>query len=214
MKYYRNFFVVVLFFVISKFAYSIEVWPCPGVGFSAGACFPDYHKGVLLLDLGLPVTERPNVYGLSLVPFRSNYKKAMVGAQISLFEGSAADVYGGQLGLANSAGRGAGVQLGLLNFYDDVSFRIQMGLLNAHRISLNWNYGKPRHSGGFGVQVGFVNMSSEGGHFQCGFWNMATESMVLQFGIVNSMDKDSHGLQIGLINEVDNKGTPFIRWNW
>ena len=214
MKYYRIFSVVVLFFVISKFAYSMEVWPCPGVSFSAKATFPDYRKGVLLLNFGLPVTERPYVFGLSLVPFRSNYKKAMVGAQVNLFEGSAADAYGVQLGLANSAGRGAGVQLGVFNQYDDISFRIQTGLFNSHRLSLNWNYGKSRSPGGYGVQLGLVNMSDEGGFIQLGFFNFGYESTNLQVGFFNSMNKESRGLQIGIINEVNDERMPIIGWNW
>ena len=168
---------------------------------------------MVFLDLGLPQTERPSVYGFGFALWRSRYK-TMVGAQVGLLEGMGADVYGAQMGLANSAGRGAGVQLGLFNVYDDVSFRIQAGLLNSYRLSLNWNYWTPNHSGGCGVQLGLVNMSSEGGHLQMGFLNFAGESTVFQVGVYNSMDKKSHGLQIGVINEVGDKGSPFIGWNW
>ena len=175
--------------------------------------FSRFRERVVFLDLGLPQTERPSVYGFGFALWRSRYK-TMVGAQVGLLEGMGADVYGAQMGLANSAGRGAGVQLGLFNVYDDGSFRIQAGLLNSYRLSLNWNYWTPNHSGGCGVQLGLVNMSSEGGHLQMGFLNFAGESTVFQVGVYNSMDKKSHGLQIGVINEVGDKGSPFIGWNW
>ena len=47
-----------------------------------------------------------------------------------------------------------------------------------------------------------------------GFLNFASESTVFQVGVYNSMDKKSRGLQIGVINEVGDKGLPFIGWNW
>ena len=213
MKWFRILFVVVLVAMTSEVACCAQIWPCPGVCFTDGAYFPDLEKGVVFLDLGLPQTERPSVYGLSFALWRSRYK-TMVGAHVGLLEGIGADVYGAQMGLANSAGRGAGVQLGLFNVYDDVSFRIQAGLLNSYRLSLNWNYGTPSHSGGCGVQLGLVNMSSEGGHLQVGFLNFASESTVFQVGVYNSMNKKSCGLQIGVINEVGDKGLPFIGWNW
>ena len=59
-----------------------------------------------------------------------------------------------------------------------------------------------------------MNMSSKGGHLQLGFLNFADKSTVFQFGFYNNMDNESLGLQIGIINEVGNNGSPFIGWNW
>ena len=214
MKYYKMFPVIVLAVATSKIANCAQIWPCPGVCFTENVHFPKLEKGVVLFDVGLPQTERPSVYGLGFALWRSHYIKAMVGVQIGLLEGFSADTYGAQIGLANDAGRGAGVQLGLFNIYDDVSFRVQAGLLNSYRLSLNWNYGTPSNPGGYGIQFGLVNMSSEGGHLQFGFLNFADESKVFQIGFYNSMDTKSSGLQIGIINEVGNNGSPFIGWNW
>ena len=200
--------------------YCMEVWPSPGVCVVLPAenpfvwSFPVEEKGVVLFDLGLPLVERPSMYGLSVALGASSYEKTMVGAQVGLVSVKAADAYGIQLALANDAGRGAGVQLGLFNIYDDTSFRLQAGLWNSYRISLNWNYGRPTNPGGYGVQLGLVNMSSEGGHLQLGFLNFADKSTVFQFGFCNNMDKESRGLQIGIINAVGNNGSPFIGWNW
>ena len=214
MKYYKMFPVVVLAAITTQNVYSAQIWPCPGFCFTEDAHFPKLEKGVVLFDVGLPQTERSSVYGLGFALWRSHYIKAMVGVQIGLLEGFSADTYGAQIGLANDAGRGAGVQLGLFNIYDDVSFRVQAGLLNSYRLSLNWNYGTPSNPGGYGIQFGLVNMSSEGGHLQFGFLNFADESKVFQIGFYNSMDTKSSGLQIGIINEVGGKGSPFIGWNW
>ena len=57
-------------------------------------------------------------------------------------------------------------------------------------------------------------MSSEGWHFQFGLLNFADASTVFQIGVYNNIDKKSRGLQIGLINEVDADGIPFVRLHW
>ena len=209
-----SFFTLGIWIAIPICSNGAEVWPCPGICFTDEWAFPSVaeHKGVILFDLALPNVERCSMYGLGAALGHSKYG-IMVGAQIGLY-GQSADTYGAQVSLFNSAGRGAGVQIGLLNVYDDVSFRFQVGLWNSYRLSLNWNYGKPIQPGGYGVQTGFLNMSSEGGHFQFGVFNLANESTVFQFGFLNSMDKKSQGLQIGLINVVDDDGLPLIRWNW
>lgn len=221
MKTSRFYFLFCLMLLLPSSSYCMEVWPCPGICVALPAenafvwSFPTVEeKGVVLLDLGIPLAERPSMYGLSATLGASSYKKMMVGAQVGLVSVKAADAYGVQLALANDAGRGAGVQLGLFNIYDDASFRLQAGLWNSYRISLNWNYGRPTNPGGYGVQLGLVNMSSEGGHLQLGFLNFADKSTVFQFGFYNNMDKESRGLQIGIINEVGNNGSPFIGWNW
>jgi len=214
MKYFWKISLIAIMSITAKIADCAQVWPCPGACINAESNFPDLEKGVILFDLGLPQTERPSVYGLSVAFWRSNYRELMLGAQVGLLENRAADMYGGQLGIANSAGRGVGVQFGLINEYDDVSFRIQAGLWNSHRLSLNWNYGRPSHSGGCGVQFALVNMSSEGWHFQFGLLNFADASTVFQIGVYNNIDKKSRGLQIGLINEVDADGIPFVRLHW
>lgn len=63
MKWFRILFVVVLVAMTSEVACCAQIWPCPGVCFTDGAYFPDLEKGVVFLDLGLPQTERPSVYG-------------------------------------------------------------------------------------------------------------------------------------------------------
>ncbi len=70
--------------------------------------------------------------------------------------------------------------------------------------------------GGWGVQAGILNVSSEGKHLQLGLFNIAHSSDPLQVGFYNSMDEKSHGLQIGLINlhGEDEQATPFIGWFW
>ena len=90
MKCFRTLFVVVLAAMTSKVAYCAQIWPCPGVCFTDGAYFPDLEKGVVFLDLGLPQTERPSVYGFGFALWRSRYK-TMVGAQVGLLEGMGAD---------------------------------------------------------------------------------------------------------------------------
>ena len=206
--------LIVMAAFAAKVTCGAQIWPCPGICFTGDVNFPRLEKGVVLLDMGIPQTERPSVYGLSFSFWRSHYEEKMMGIQFGLVEAVAADAYGIQLALANDAGRGAGVQLGLFNIYDDTSFRLQAGLWNSYRISLNWNYGRPTNPGGYGVQLGLVNMSSEGGHLQLGFLNFADKSTVFQFGFYNNMDKESRGLQIGIINEVGNNGSPLIGWNW
>ena len=213
MGYYRILPFMAFAVMATKIAYCAQTWPTPGICFTADANFPKLEKGVILFDMGLPQTERPSVFGFGFALWRSRYRR-MMGVQVGLVEGAAADTYGAQMGLANSAGQGAGVQLGLFNVYDDVSFRIQAGLINSYPLSLNWNYGTPNHSGGYGVQLGLVNLSSRGGHLQFGFLNFSDESAVFQIGFYNRMDKESRGLQIGVINEVGDKGSPFIGWNW
>ena len=193
---------------------SAEICPCPGICIADDWAFPSVieREGVVLFDLALPNAERYSMYGIGVALGHSKYE-TMIGAQTGLF-GEAVDTYGVQASLFNNAGRGAGTQVGLLNVYDDVSFRFQAGIWNSYRLSLNWNYGTPKHSGGYGVQAGLLNMSWEGGHIQFGIFNLASESIAFQFGFLNSMDKDSRGLQIGLINVVDDDGWPLIRWNW
>ena len=211
-----------------------EVWPSPGVCFylppgNSWWSLPDSDKGTVLVDLGLLAAKRPSMYGLSLSLAASYYDEAMVGAQIGLIWGagaknahgfqsglfnSADTGSGAQVGLINYAGQGYGVQMGLVNVYDDVSMRLQVGIANTHKFLL-LGRGESRHPGGNGVHVGFLNVSSEGGHLQLGVFNLAYKSGVLQVGLYNSMDDNSRGLQIGIVNEHgDDESTPFIGWCW
>ena len=211
-----------------------EVWPSPGICFyippgNSWWSLPDSDKGTVLVDLGLFETRRRSTYGLSLALGISDYRETMVGTQIGLLWGTGAkkaygiqaglfngtDVgYGAQVGLINGAGRGYGVQMGLVNVYDDVSMRLQVGIANTPKFLL-LGRGESRHPGGNGVQVGFLNVSSEGKHLQLGVFNWACKSGVLQVGLFNSMDASSCGLQIGIVNEhEDGESTPFIGWHW
>jgi hypothetical protein len=193
--------------------FALETWPCPGICFTADYVFPRLENGVILFDLGLPQTERPSLYGFGLSLWQSRYKM-MAGVQVAPLYAEAADAYGAQVGICNGAGRGAGVQAGLINIYDDISFRLQVGIWNSQRLNLNWNYGRPTHSGGYGVQLGFVNMSSEGGHLQFGVFNVGDDTSVLQIGIFNFVNAKSNCLQIGIANDRETTGTPFIGWRW
>ena len=211
-----------------------DVWPSPGICFyippgNSWWSLPDSDKGTVLVDLGLFETCRRSTYGLSLALGISSYKETMVGAQMGLLWGTyAKDAYGfqsglfnsadagsgAQVGLINGAGQGYGVQMGLVNVYDDVSMRLQVGSANTHKFIL-LGHGESRHPGGNGAQVGFLNVSSEGGHLQLGVFNLAYKSGVLQVGLYNSMDGNSRGLQIGIVNERgDDESTPFIGWCW
>ena len=208
-------FAICFISILTKMsAFAIETWPCPGVCLTADYVFPQLEKSVILFDLGLPQTERPSTYGLSFAFWRSHYSKMMAGVQVAPLYGKAADAYGTQVGMCNSAERGVGVQAGLINIYDDVSFRLQVGLWNSQRLSLNWNYGAPTHSGGHGVQIGFVNMSSEGGHLQFGVFNVGDDTSVLQIGVFNFVNAKSNCFQIGIVNDRETTGSPFIGWRW
>ena len=204
--------------VMAAFAVKVtcgaQIWPCPGICFTGDVNFPRLEKGVVLLDMGIPQTERPSTYGLSFALWRSHYSKMMAGVQVAPLYGKAADAYGTQVGMCNSAERGVGVQAGLINIYDDVSFRLQVGLWNSQRLSLNWNYGAPTHFGGHGVQIWFVNMSSEGGHLQFGVFNVGDDTSVLQIGVFNFVNAKSNCFQIGIVNDRETTGSPFIGWRW
>ena len=153
------------------------------------------------------------MFGAQMGLLWGTYAKDAYGLQTGLFNIADAGS-GAQVGLTNGAGQGYGVQMGLVNVYDDVSMRLQVGLANTHKFIL-LGHGESRHPGGRGAQVGFLNVSSEGGHLQLGVFNLAYKSGVLQVGLYNSMDDNSRGLQIGIVNEQgDNDSTPFIGWRW
>ena len=64
--------------------------------------------------------------------------------------------------------------------------RIQVGIANTHKFLL-LGRGESRHPGGNGVHVGFLNVSSEGGHLQLGVFNWAYKSGLLQVGPFKGM---------------------------
>ena len=190
------------------------VWPFPGVSLPGDLTMPSQGKGVALLDVGLPTIERSSVYGLSSSLVGSCYSDMMVGAQLGVVS-SANEAYGVQIGLAGTkAGRGFGAQVGFVNIYDDESFRVQLGFINSHVLSLNWNYGPVQHSGGCGVQAGFLNLSSEGCHSQFGVFNVGWDSTVVQFGLFNFAYGSSKCFQIGLVNKRADDASPLIGWKW
>ena len=203
----RRFVFVVLLAVGAPFdSMCADVWPSPGICFyippgNSWWSLPDSDKGTVLVDLGLLAAKRPSMYGLSLSLAASYYDEAMVGAQMGLLWGTdAKNAYGlqsglfnsagagsgAQVGLINGAGRGYGVQMGLVNVYDDVSMRLQVGIANTHKFIL-LGRGESRHPGGNGVHVGFLNVSSEGGHLQLGVFNWAYKSGLLQVGPFKGM---------------------------
>ena len=135
--------------------------------------------------------------------------KGTVLVDLGLLEAKRPSMYGLSLSLAASYYDEA-----MVGVYDDVSMRIQVGIANTHKFLL-LGRGESRHPGGNGVHVGFLNVSSEGGHLQLGVFNWAYKSGVLQVGLYNSMDDNARGLQIGIVNEHgDDESTPFIGWCW
>lgn len=193
--------------------WAVDVYPFPGVSISPDSAIPSDGHGVVLFDLGLPVTERSSVYGLSVSLGGSGYNDTLVGGQVGLV-GWAKNAYGAQLGFSNSAEKGVGVQVGILNFYDDESFRVQIGLVNSQFFSLNWNYGRDPEPGGYGVQLGLVNRSCDGGHLQVGMFNVGHKTSVVQIGLFNFVDKESRCLQLGLVNDRGSDSSPFLGWRW
>lgn len=199
--------------LLSGAGISCDTYPFPGVGFVPILRLPTDAHGVVLFDLGLPIIERPSAYGLSVAVLGGEYKDTMAGVQAGLLLSKADAAYGVQFGFANSARKGAGAQFGLLNFYNDESFRIQVGLVNTQELALDWKYGPKIDSGSNGVQLGLLNMSSEGGHFQAGLINLGYSTSVFQVGLYNFAGS-SRCFQLGLINERDDGVSPFIGWQW
>lgn len=199
---------------VAASAFAGDVWPVPGVGFGPWYSLPPEEHGVVVFDLGLPISVRASVYGASVSLLGSGYRERMAGVQVGLLDCHAQEAYGVQFGLVTSAKRGYGVQAGLMNFYNDDSFRVQVGLWNAQQFSLNWNYGPTGHPGGHGVQVGLVNMSSDGGHVQFGVFNFGEDTVAVQIGLFNFANENTKCFQIGLTNERGSTATPLLGWRW
>lgn len=117
----------------------------------------------------------------------------LTGFQGGLF-GMASGLEGWQLGLANVADQAEGVQTGLANFADDFS-GIQIGLV-----------GSTEDFGGF--QLGLANATEDFGGLQIGLVNVAGEVGGVQIGVVNTASSLS-GVQIGLANFSAGAGLPF-----
>ena len=83
--------LVVMAAFAAKVTCGAQIWPCPGICFTGDVNFPRLEKGVVLLDMGIPQTERPSVYGLSFSFWRSHYEETMMGIQFGLVEAVAAD---------------------------------------------------------------------------------------------------------------------------
>lgn len=64
------------------------------------------------------------------------------------------------------------------------------------------------------MQIGFVNMSSEGGHLQFGVFNVGDDTSVLQIRVFNFANAKSNCFQIGIVNDRETTGSPFIGWRW
>ena len=205
-------FVATVSATIPTFAKS--ALPFPGIGIVPDLSLPPDGCGVFLFDIGLPISERSLVYGVSASLISSDYREEIVGVQVGTLASTAKKAYGAQFGLFNSAERGFGSQVGLVNFYNDESFRGQIGFWNTRRFSLNWNYGPNSMSGGHGVQLGFINSSSEGGHLQFGVFNFGESTSVVQIGLINIVNENTRCLQFGLVNERGADATPFFGWRW
>ena len=116
-------------------------------------------------------------------------------------------LYGGQLGLVNwnSGGatdwarRSTGVQFGLLN-YADTFTGLQDGIANV----ANGRF--------MGLQSGFLNCAHNVYGLQCGFYfllgvNVSSGSLRgCQIGLVNFANRVEGGLQIGIINIIEQNG--------
>ena len=116
-------------------------------------------------------------------------------------------LYGGQIGPVNWNGNGAtewarrscGAQVGLLN-YADTFTGLQEGFVNVA-------------NGMFmGLQSGFLNFAHDVSGLQCGYWfllgvNVASGSLRgCQIGLVNYVNNVEGGLQIGVINIIEQNG--------
>ena len=116
-------------------------------------------------------------------------------------------LYGGQIGLVNwnSGGatdwarRSTGVQFGLLN-YADTFTGLQDGIANV----ANGRF--------MGLQSGFLNCAHDVSGLQCGYYfllgvNAASGTLRgCQLGLVNFANRVEGGLQIGIINIIEQNG--------
>ena len=73
MNPYRILSLIVLAALAAKVACCAQLWPCPWICFTEDLNFPKLEKGVFLLDMGTPQTERPSVYGLCFSLWRCCY---------------------------------------------------------------------------------------------------------------------------------------------
>ena len=116
-------------------------------------------------------------------------------------------LYGGQIGLVNWNSNGAtewarrssGAQVGLLN-YADTFIGLQEGVANV----ANGTF--------MGLQTGFLNCAHDVYGLQCGYYfllgvNVASGSLRgCQIGLVNYANRVEGGLQIGVINIIEQNG--------
>ena len=148
------------------------------------------------LDISVTGSVRERMYGaqlgliLNYVDVAAGYQRSFANFVEHEFYGlqdgawnHAAEGYGAQHGIVNTAGYFSGHQSALaINWADEVYGFQSAGL---------WNHA----TDGFGMQHGFVNTADYFCGFQLGFFNWA---------------EDLDGLQIGLVNVVANQAVPVL----
>ena len=143
------------------------------------------------LSLGLLATQYHDLNGFGLAPVYQESLGRINGLQVSLANLAETFNYGGQIGFYNRYRQSdnLGVQVGLMNQFDDANFALQFGLLN---IAHNYN----------GAQIGLVNVEVNTNGTQLGLLNVSKITNGVQIGLVNTAS-DIHGLQLGLVNYAE-----------
>jgi len=128
--------------------------------------------------LGIVDNNTPTVHGVSLA-IGSSRANEMWGLSYGLFYARSKELRGVQCGLYNVTYDAQGVTFSLVD----------------------------HNKGTFtGVQLGFVNLADNMKGLQWGFYNQAERLTGLQLGFVNYTKRINQGLQIGLVNIIEQNG--------
>lgn len=173
------------------------------------------HHSMYGLDLGLVSLNGDDVAGLQLQGALNWCNIDMHGLQIaglantvlgnaaalqfsSVLNYNRGEIYGGQIALVNYNGALNGCQIGGFNYNKGVSKALQIGVGNANVNELR------------GCSLGVVNYSSRFRGFQLGVINEIAETgRGVQIGVFNGA-LNFTGLQIGLLNIIQNGSLPFM----
>ncbi len=120
------------------------------------------------------------ITGVSLGLPSSYGLPVVYGADLSLIWGDSQDVYGFKLAPVSTGSRVRGVQLAIINQSDNIN----------------------------GGELGVINLANESSGIQLGIFNKTDQSKGAQFGIVNFAGNSDEGIQIGVINIMENGFLP------
>ena len=166
------------------------------------------------LDAGIVARTDGDFWGIGVSGFNSvndNMSGIHAGVVANVVHG---DVAGVQLGgvLNRDLGAVAGVQGALIN-YDGVLYGVQFGLLDWNNgISYGWQTAVANVNVNefTGASFGLVNMTNRMGGFQLGLVNLVDEEgSGLQVGLFNGAVK-FEGVQIGLLNVIQTSELPIM----